>query len=927
MSDSINHAFFSNLTSTGSYTDSLPNQTKISSKKKEAFKKGTLDRLEQIAEKQYIRNQELVKFYQMVRGELVYSDYALSDVTNEILELREEAGIPAHAKHYDFLGLIINQIKGEYPNFRDLYQIATNDEESDNEFMRDQEVKVKDWLTNHFQLELKEGLLKRGVNVDTQQQFQSEEEKQQYLQQIQAEKDKLVPPERIQENLLKSFKTVASEWAEQTLERDWTRDDFNMEHDSLLEIEDYMLTGRWFRHYHIGYDYYKPERWHPCEVFFSEDLDIRFPQQAEYVGRLTFMSPSNIVNRWGDKIPEDTQKRLLGFYNEPSETAGNVKTNSLEKIVQSNFGQTQIVPFEGYHDYDLTLQMQNLFDTPFGETVVLDNGEQKKVPAWFSPLQRGNSFMNNSYAKNLRSDIIPRNDLIQTVECYWRSWRKVGVLNYTTEDGFLDTVFVTDDLLPYFLKENEIKVLRNTTLEEVEKNPQPNTVVWDWIPEVRWGVKIKAHNSFLNEDLYLGGDPAPVQMKGSSEVYDVQLPVAGYIGDSMAKKLHPYIIKHNIVMNQIYSLLEKELGTFFLFDIKYLPSEYKNNTNVRESLEQMYDIIQDLGIVPVDTSRANTEGSQTQMNAFSMQNMDFTAQINNRMQLATQFKLQALEQIGITPQRLGVASQYSTAEGIKQGMTATYAQTESIFNVMSVSSKKATLLHLTASQYAQKNYKDYFSTFTKSDGSKAFIALSDPNFPLRNFGLTCVNSSTDRKELELYKQTMLQINTANNDMLAFAEIVSAKSMTTAIDIGRRNRMEAQAQEERKRQHESEQNDKLIQADKDMEALKHERAKELEHIRGEYKLEEEQINSMGRASLSENPEANFDRIDKATQNAIDNNFKERDRNIKEQDHMRKVEEGLTNVKIKLQELNLKKEELRVKEKGIDVQERVAIINPS
>ena len=41
MSDSINHAFFSNLASSGSYSDSLPNQTKISSKKKESFKKGT----------------------------------------------------------------------------------------------------------------------------------------------------------------------------------------------------------------------------------------------------------------------------------------------------------------------------------------------------------------------------------------------------------------------------------------------------------------------------------------------------------------------------------------------------------------------------------------------------------------------------------------------------------------------------------------------------------------------------------------------------------------------------------------------------------------------------------------------------------------------------------------------------------------------
>jgi hypothetical protein len=244
---------------------------------------------------------------------------------------------------------------------------------------------------------------------------------------------------------------------------------------------------------------------------------------------------------------------------------------------------------------------------------------------------------------------------------------------------------------------------------------------------------------------------------------------------------------------------------------------------------------------------------------------------------------------------------------------------------MSVSSKKATLLHLTASQYAQKNYKDYFSTFTKSDGSKAFIALSDPNFPLRNFGLTCVNSSTDRKELELYKQTMLQINTANNDMLAFAEIVSAKSMTTAIDIGRRNRIEAQAQEERQRQHESEQNDKLIQADKDMETLKHERAKELENIRGEYKLEEQQINAFGRISLSDNPEASYDRLDKTTQNAIQNNFKEKEIGLKEQEQSRKVEEGLTSVKMKLAELKLKQNEQRLKEKAIDTQLQTSLIN--
>lgn len=54
------------------------------------------------------------------------------------------------------------------------------------------------------------------------------------------------------------------------------------------EIEDYLLTGRYFRHYHVGYDYYKPERWLPEETFFSKDVNIKHPQDGEYAGRVFF---------------------------------------------------------------------------------------------------------------------------------------------------------------------------------------------------------------------------------------------------------------------------------------------------------------------------------------------------------------------------------------------------------------------------------------------------------------------------------------------------------------------------------------------------------------------------------------------------------------------------------------------------------------
>ncbi len=45
-------------------------------------------------------------------------------------------------------------------------------------------------------------------------------------------------------------------------------------------MRDYLLTGRYFTHYRIGYDSYKPERWDPRLTFFSQTLDITNPQDG-----------------------------------------------------------------------------------------------------------------------------------------------------------------------------------------------------------------------------------------------------------------------------------------------------------------------------------------------------------------------------------------------------------------------------------------------------------------------------------------------------------------------------------------------------------------------------------------------------------------------------------------------------------------------
>lgn len=79
--------------------------------------------------------------------------------------------------------------------------------------------------------------------------------------------------------------------------------------------------------------------------------------------------------------------------------------------------------------------MQDVFQTPFGETYIEEDGVQKKIPAWFSPINKGGGGNYNTYhyAQDLRQDIEVRSDLLQVTEAYWRSYKKVGLLRLSQQ--------------------------------------------------------------------------------------------------------------------------------------------------------------------------------------------------------------------------------------------------------------------------------------------------------------------------------------------------------------------------------------------------------------------------------------------------------------------------------------------------------------
>lgn len=904
------------------YTSSLPEQTLSDKQKTDTWKKSVMDRLESIAMSQISKNIEFRDYYKMVEGRLVYSDFeSPPEIVKDIVSLREEMDLPTYIKHYDLIGLIANQLAGELDNNKDKLRVDSTDEFSENEYIRSKTEMLNQYQRAKFESEIKRGLAMKGIDPDSKQEFESEEQQQQYLQFIQEESNKIVSPEEIERNLSKNFKVKAAEWGEKTLEAD--RINFGINHLEEQEFIDYFLTGRYFRHFHVGYDYYKPERWDVETTFFSQDSSIKYPQDGEYVGRMTWMSSSEILTRFGSKLPYTIQKKIGGTYDVGNSGTPGDKydaTSSLKRPV----GSAQ-VPHKDYFDHKMNLELQEAFDRPLGESTYIDeNGNEFKTPEWLSDYAKHDSYFGSGIARHLRDDIDVRRDSFRVTEAYFKSQKRVAYIRYETPAGIIAEEMITDDILKDFIRDNGIKVLKTISPEDFERGDEVNVLTYTFVPEVWEGKKIGA-GGLLSEDIYFDIKPLEYQIKGEGNIYDIKLPVTGVIGSSNARKIRPYQMGYNLCMNQIFNLLEKEIGMFFLLDINFLPSEFKDMGDSAETLAHLRDLARDLGFMPVDTSRQNLQGQNPQGGQFHRQEISYDVQIQRRAAMADMYKRLTLEQIGITEQRKGSPDQYATTEGIKVGQEASYAQTRLIFSVFNEARRRSTVQHLNIAQFCQSNNKEISVFSRKSDGDMSFLKFTDELFSLRELGVTAVSDSKSRQSLERLREVLLSNNTAGSDILDFAEIMVSDSMIELTEIGRRSRAKAQAEMQAEREHESNLEQQRIQAAaEEAESLRKHESLEAQKDRAA-RLEAERIKALGRASDKESDQHGFDEINRAADLANKKEFQDKQIELKGREVEMKENESAVKQKVAQETLRLKLLELKDKREQRQHEKFVAVTN--
>ncbi len=895
------------LINTVQISDQLPPMAvKKKTRENKRWQMAVMDSFEQIALKQFHENLTFLDYYRMIEGKMSFIE--LKEVLPHIDRLSDYLGdgvaIPSFLKHYDILGLIVNQLKGRLGDFEDKFVVTDTGELGKNEFLRNKDETIQKALAEAIDLELKLDLAKRGISLEGGKMSPEE-----YAAQLENQKQQ----SNLQSLKNSDYKSDAAQWGQATMDKDRLDKHLNMQSTRSKSFVDYLLTGRFINEYQVGHDRFNINKWQVIPSFFSKETDVEYPQNCSFAGTILFNTPEAFVKDYGHYMSAEQTREFLGGRENWQYYAGvGVTHNTFQESLEKNFHDTVRVPFYGAPELGWYNTLEDAFGVPLGEMTYFDEkGTQQISNTWLPRTGRNHHHgAYKNYARVLRSDFQPAENLCAAIKVYCLVWELEGYLTYEDENGLKVTEVVTEDILPEFLKEKGIKSSFKQSLEKIIDNFEINTLHWKWKPVCYEGLKLLSGN--LMQPIYLYFRPCEYQVTGIDD-YDVKLPLGGIIGQGIGAKIFPYQANYNLCLNQIVNMLEKEIGMFFLMDIAAIPDDAPGWGKANEALEHMVDVARSVGILPISTGEPGKQG--TAFNQFATYNLSYTEQMKSRIQLAEMWKSLAYQTIGINPQELSQQT-YTTAEGVKLSNEVTTTQIQTIYEDFHNAESQAWDIHLAVAQYCQSNNKDNLLFYTKSDASLAYLKISDPKFPLHRLGVISVRDPRSRKKIETIRNLMIQNNTMGTDLLNFAKIiVEGDTVQEILQVAKEARelQDQRTKLDHDRKVELEQMN--INSIREDAQTKFEREKEIEQIRSQSRIAAAQITAQGRAADKDTDLTGINAINQAAEMAIsrtevENRFEIDSKKIEVSDQQHK------------REMDLKLEKLRQDAEALKSRERLS-----
>lgn len=401
------------------------------------------------------------------------------------------------------------------------------------------------------------------------------------------------------------------------------------------------------------------------------------------------------------------------------------------------------------------------------------------------------------------------------VRAYWMSKKKIGRLIYLDEKGDIQATLVD---------------------ESYKKSPNEIDIEWGWVNQMYQGLRI-------GPDIF---HIAPFNCLDYSPIIGVTYEIKNTTPKSLVDLMKPYQMIYNVAMNQLWKLLEKEIGVVYNINLRKIPTP--KDADAQDAIEIWEEEARKRGIVFEDDSPENMKVPGNNTNNSRAIDLTRTAEIQSRYTLAAQMKIECWELVGMNRQRLGSSSPSETATATQSNLSQSFAQTEPWFAQHEYVLDQVYQALLDMAQYIESRKPESTISYVSNEGEAAFIRVLGSDLKLKDFKLFSTSRPEDQKlfnELRQLAQPMLQNGATPYEIVNLYSTNSIRQMKKIFKSLKEQQDEQIAQAQQIEQQKLEQQDKQAQATLAQEADE----KERDRINENYNKQEDRLSKERIAIIS------------------------------------------------------------------------------
>ena len=556
-----------------------------------------------------------------------------------------------------------------------------------------------------------------------------------------------------------SYTSIAEKWANHVLTSQ--KAEFTLKEKSEDAFRDMLISAREF--YHIYEDNSKVgfnvEVANPKTTWFLTTPDRKYisdptgrAQAAYAAGTVQVMELSEII----ESVPDLTKDEI-------DHLRSSLQDYGLINVRESNLGNPNATPGNDSIQYDT-------YDPLVLQTRMIIESEMKE---------------NNDGLKDflgLTSNVSSFGYKYVVVRAYWISKRKIGKLIYLDEMGSEQSLLVDENY-------------KSGTI------PTQQSLEWGWINQWYQGIKI-------GPDIY---HIKPYKLLPYCPIIGQVFEVKNTEAKSLVDLMKPFQVLYNVCMNQLYKLLEKEVGKVQLMSIRHIP--IPKDGDAQDALDIWEMEARNRGVVFVDDSPENLKAPSS-FNQFTSLDLTRTQEIQARYTLAQQLKNECWELVGMSKQRMGSVTASESATGTNTAITQSYSQTEPLFVAHEYVLGQLYQGIIDASLYVESAKPQSTISYITSQGESAFVQVNGTDLKFRDLKVYLTNRPEDQKmfnELRSLSQAVIQNGGSLSDIIELYSTDSVRQMKKVFTTLKERQQQLEDQKMQQQQQQLEQQQQQAQA--------------------------------------------------------------------------------------------------------------------